>query len=65
MCEYLGYEVSKLKRIRIMNVDLEGLPTGKWRNLSGQELRTIQTLVSDSVKTEEASLALKPPKAKE
>lgn len=64
MCEYLGYEVTKLKRLRIMNVGLEGLPTGKWRDLSGQELRTIQTLVSDSVKTEEASLGLKLPKAK-
>ncbi len=62
MCEYLNYEVTKLKRIRIMNVSLDQLPTGKWRNLSEPELKTIQSLVSDSVKTEEASLTIKPPK---
>ncbi|MAO08796.1 MAG: 23S rRNA pseudouridine(2604) synthase RluF, partial [Alteromonas sp.] len=38
MCEYLGYEVVSLKRIRIMNISLGGLPTGKWRNLTIEEL---------------------------
>jgi 23S rRNA pseudouridine2604 synthase len=37
MCEYLGYKVTKLKRVRIMNVSLENLPTGKWRDLTAQE----------------------------
>lgn len=56
MCEYLGYEVVKLERIRIMNVSLEDLPIGKWRNLTAEELKTIYKLVADSIKTEEASL---------
>ena len=31
MCEYLGYEVTKLKRTRIMNVELGYLQAGDWR----------------------------------
>jgi len=55
MCEYLGYGVTKLKRVRIMNVTLENLPTGKWRNLTAQELQEINAAVESSVKTEEGS----------
>ncbi len=55
MCEYLGYEVTKLKRTRIMNISLADLPTGKWRYLSEKEIAVINSLVEDSVKTEEAS----------
>lgn len=55
MCEVLGYHVLKLKRVRIMNVDLEGLSVGKWRYLSSDEINTINLMVSSSVKTEEAS----------
>src|SRR5690606_2887356 len=36
MCEYLGYEVTRLKRVRIMNVQLD-IPVGKWRNLTADE----------------------------
>lgn len=50
MCEYLDYEVKKLKRIRIMNIKLD-LPVGKWRDLTKQELEEIQDLTSDSKKT--------------
>lgn len=50
MCEYLGYEVTKLKRIRIMNVSLD-LPVGKWRYLSKNELKEINRLVAHSAKT--------------
>lgn len=56
MCEAFGYNVLKLKRVRIMNVTLHNLPTGKWRYLTSDELKTINTLISSSVKTEEASL---------
>lgn len=42
MCEYLGYEVVSLKRIRIMNISLGGLPTGKWRNLTIEELKELK-----------------------
>lgn len=55
MCEYFGYNVLKLKRVRIMNVTLKDLPTGKWRYLNKKELATINELVSNSIKTEEAS----------
>lgn len=50
MCEYLGYEVKKLKRIRIMNIKLD-LPLGKWRDLTENELDDLTTLLADSSKT--------------
>ncbi|GAF05781.1 ribosomal large subunit pseudouridine synthase F [Saccharicrinis fermentans DSM 9555 = JCM 21142] len=50
MSEYLGYEVTKLKRVRIMNVKLD-VPVGKWRYLSSRELNEINKLVSGSAKT--------------
>ncbi len=50
MCGYLGYEVKKLKRVRIMNIPLD-VPKGKWRPLSSQELKEINRLVSNSSKT--------------
>lgn len=56
MCEYLGYEVIKLKRTRIMNVSLGKLKPGEWRELTDQEMSTINTLVASSSKTEEASV---------
>ncbi|MFD0798287.1 23S rRNA pseudouridine(2604) synthase RluF [Maribacter chungangensis] len=52
MCEYLDYRVKKLKRIRIMNVNLD-LPVGKWRDLTADELTQINRLVDDSSKTHE------------
>ncbi|WP_201747742.1 23S rRNA pseudouridine(2604) synthase RluF [Dyadobacter flavalbus] len=57
MCEFLGYNVLKLKRTRIMNVTLQNLPAGKWRNLTADELKFIQDAVANSVKTEEGSLS--------
>ena len=53
MCEYLGYEVTKLKRIRIMNIHLD-LPVGKWRNLTAAELNKLNALLSDSSKINES-----------
>ena len=51
MCEYLDYEVKKLKRTRIMNVFLNNLPLGKWRDLTKEELSEIMKMVADSSKT--------------
>jgi len=51
MCEYLGYDVMKLKRTRIMNVHLEGLKPGEWRNLTKQEMSDINRAVEKSQKT--------------
>jgi len=56
MCAHLGYKVTRLKRTRIMNVELGNLPLGKWRNLTQTELDTIFELISNSTKTEEASV---------
>ena len=55
MCDALGYKVYKLKRIRIMNITLDGIASGKWRYLTTEEINTINNLVAKSVKTEEAS----------
>ena len=55
MCEFLGFRVLKLKRIRIMKITLQGLNSGKWRYLTAQEIKTINNSVNSSVKTEEAS----------
>jgi 23S rRNA pseudouridine2604 synthase len=50
MCEYLGYEVKKLKRVRIMNVKLD-VPPGEWRYLRSDEMDELNRLVADSRKT--------------
>lgn len=55
MCEYLGYEVTRLKRTRIMNVTLD-VPVGQWRYLTSSELQIINKDVDTSSKTEEASV---------
>ena len=55
MCEYLDYDVTKLKRTRIMNVDLGNLEEGNWRELTNEEMLLINTMVASSTKTEEAS----------
>lgn len=55
MCEYLGYEVVKLKRIRIMNIELD-VPVGQYRHLTKRELEELDRLTGASIKTEEGSL---------
>jgi 23S rRNA pseudouridine2604 synthase len=48
MCEHFGYEVTKLERVRIMNIGLKGLPVGDWRDLTEDELKIIYSLIADS-----------------
>lgn len=48
MCEYLGYEVVRLKRVRIMNLTLKGLKKGDYREITKQELRELERLLKDS-----------------
>ncbi|WP_344924306.1 23S rRNA pseudouridine(2604) synthase RluF [Aquimarina addita] len=55
MCEHLGYEVVRLKRVRIMNIKLD-VPVGQWRYFTEEELQIIQTDVEDSGKTKEFSI---------
>ncbi len=54
MCEYLGYQVIKLKRIRIMNIALD-VPVGEWRYFTEKELAILNADVKDSGKTQEYS----------
>lgn len=55
MCEYLGYEVTALKRIRIINISLD-VPVGRYRELTDKEIKDMNQLIEPSSKTEEASL---------
>ena len=41
MCSALGYEVRNLRRIRIMNIHLDDLPVGEWRDLTNQEQKEL------------------------
>ena len=44
MCEELGYRVRRLKRVRIMNVELGDLPVGTYRPLDDLEMRKLRAL---------------------
>lgn len=52
MCEYLGYNVVKLKRIRVMHITLKDLKPGAWRYLSHSEVEELNELLKNSSKTE-------------
>lgn len=41
MCSHFGYSVVKLKRIKIMDITLDGIAMGKWRYLTEAELGQI------------------------
>lgn len=47
MCEHLGYRVKKLKRIRIMNIELD-ISIGEWRYFTTEELSNLKSLLSNS-----------------
>ena len=55
MCEHFGYEVTKLVRTRIMNINLKGLPTGDWRDLNERERAEIYKLMEHSRSEENRS----------
>lgn len=55
MCEFLGYEVTALKRVRIINITLD-IPVGRYRDLTSSEILELNQLIEPSSKTEEASL---------
>ena len=50
MCESLGYRVRSLKRVRIMNIKLD-VPTGKYREITKEELIELNRLLENSSKT--------------
>jgi 23S rRNA pseudouridine2604 synthase len=41
MCSALGYKAQRLKRVRIMHIQLGTLSSGKWRYLTDQELERL------------------------
>lgn len=41
MCEYFGYKVVSLKRVRIMHIHLDDLPSGKYRYLTPSEQKEL------------------------
>lgn len=49
MCEHFDYRVTKLKRIRIMNIKLD-VRIGKYRDLTSEELKELNRLLTDSSK---------------
>ena len=46
MCEYEGYKVVKLRRIRFMNINLGTLGTGQWRYLTAKEINELKSAAS-------------------
>jgi len=62
MCEHFGYEVTRLERIRIMNVSLKGLALGDWRDLTEKEINTIAALTDQS--SSDAAPAAQPSRKK-
>lgn len=45
MCEYLGCQVVTLKRIRVMNIRLDGLKAGQYRELTEEEKRKLYQML--------------------
>jgi 23S rRNA pseudouridine2604 synthase len=56
MCEYLDYDVKKLKRSRIMSVELGQLKPGQWRDLTTAEMSEINQAVASSTKTADKTI---------
>lgn len=41
MCSFYGYRVLRLQRVRIINLTLDGIKTGQWRELKDSEVRAL------------------------
>ncbi|AVF36478.1 23S rRNA pseudouridine(2604) synthase RluF [Rahnella sikkimica] len=52
MCKHFGFEVTKLERVRIMNINLKGLPLGEWRDLTDVEMTELLRLTENSTSEE-------------
>lgn len=48
MCEYFGYKVKILKRIRVMNVKLGNLKPGAYRELTKEEIKELYRMIEGS-----------------
>ena len=47
MCEALGYRVTHLKRVRVMNIELRDLKVGEYRHVRGEELETLLAMLDE------------------
>jgi len=48
MCEHFGYNVTRLERVRVMNIKLDKLPDGHWRDLTSKELAVLLDSIEGS-----------------
>ena len=48
MCEYFGYKVTRLERIRVMNITLGNLKPGEYRKVTEKEIEELYELIKDS-----------------
>jgi len=66
MCTYFDFEVTKLERTRIMNIQLKGIPLGEYREFKAHELEELNKMIADSPKEtqKDSSGAKKPVKTK-
>ena len=48
MCETFGYTVTRLKRIRIMNIHLDNLKEGAYREIGPREMKELLEMIKDS-----------------
>ena len=48
MCEYLGYKVTRLVRVRVMNIELGNLRPGEYRDVTEKEIAELYELIKDS-----------------
>jgi 23S rRNA pseudouridine2604 synthase len=55
MCSYLDYDVSSLKRIRIMDITIDGIDSNKWRYFTPFEMQKLEEKLRNSSKTAEDS----------
>lgn len=64
MCEHFGYDVLKLERIRIMNLNLKGIPLGEYREFKKHELEGLNEMLRNSVQTDEPKKSASKPASK-
>jgi 23S rRNA pseudouridine2604 synthase len=48
MCETLGYQVTNLKRVRVLNIELKGMRPGTWRKVTEKELAVLEEQLKGS-----------------
>ena len=64
MCEHCGLQVTKLERVRIMNISLKGLPVGDWRDLTEKEMSDLSKMIEHSSSEDQGNKKVAPAKTK-